>query len=67
MDGPDQKDEKPPAQPMGVGRGGEPQPDAAFDVWLRRNLHQMYDSIAAEPVPPELLRLIEDDRARRRG
>jgi hypothetical protein len=36
-------------------------------LWLKRSLHQMFDTIAAEPIPPDLLRLIEDDRQRRRG
>jgi hypothetical protein len=35
---------------------------AAFDIWLRHGLHQMFDPVAAEPVPEELLRLIEADR-----
>ena len=34
----------------------------AFDIWLQRGLHQLYDDIAQEPVPEELLRLIEEDR-----
>ncbi len=37
-------------------------PEAAFDLWLNRSLHQMFDDVAQEPVPDELLRLIEDDR-----
>jgi len=53
------------------GSGGDPdeggKADVAFDLWLKRSLHQMYDAIASEPIPPELLRMIEDDRARRRG
>lgn len=36
--------------------------DAAFDLWLQRGLHAMYDGIAKEPIPQELLRLIEQDR-----
>ena len=36
--------------------------ERAFDVWLQRGLHQMYDSVAREPVPEALLRLIEGDR-----
>jgi hypothetical protein len=39
----------------------------AFDIWLRRSLHRLYDDAAREPVPPELLRLIEEDRLRRRS
>jgi hypothetical protein len=37
-------------------------PDRAFDVWLDRGLHSMFDSVASEPIPDELLRLIEEDR-----
>ncbi|MBO1073101.1 NepR family anti-sigma factor [Roseomonas marmotae] len=39
-------------------------PDAAFDLWLQRGLHAMYDDIAREPIPEELLRLIEQDRTK---
>ena len=35
--------------------------DAAFDVWLNRGLHEMFDNVANEPIADELLRLIEDD------
>ena len=36
--------------------------EAAFDLWLQRGLHQLFDSVANEPVPEDLLRLIEEDR-----
>lgn len=36
--------------------------DAAFDLWLNRGLHQLFDGVAKEPIPPELLRLIESHR-----
>jgi len=29
-----------------------------FDDWLQRQLHDMYDSIAMEPLPGDLARLI---------
>jgi hypothetical protein len=48
----------PPPDEGPEGCGG-----SAFDLWLRRGLHQLFDDIANEPVPEELLRLIEDDRA----
>jgi hypothetical protein len=32
----------------------------ALDLWLRRGLHSLYSAVAAEPIPPALLRLIED-------
>lgn len=35
---------------------------AAFEVWLNRGLHQLYDGVAQEPIPEELLKLIEEDR-----
>ncbi len=38
--------------------------DAAFDLWLQRSLHQLYDQVAKEPIPEELLRLIEQDRGK---
>lgn len=48
----------PPAGGGPEGHGG-----SAFDLWLRRGLHQLFDKVAKEPVPEELLRLIEGDRA----
>ena len=36
--------------------------DAAFDIWLNRCLHRMFDQVANEPIPDELLKLIEEDR-----
>ncbi len=38
--------------------------DAAFDVWLQKGLHDIFDNVANEPIPDELLRLIEEDRKR---
>ena len=32
-----------------------------FDMWLQKQLHAMYDEIAAEPVPSDLLNLIDKD------
>jgi hypothetical protein len=45
-----------------AGAKAKPKPDAAFELWLQRGLHQMYDDVANEPIPDELLRLIEEDR-----
>lgn len=36
--------------------------DSAFDLWLQRGLHKMFDDVANEPVPDDLRKLIEDDR-----
>jgi hypothetical protein len=50
------------------GRAGDPardkmKPPAArpFDMWLQKQLHAMYDEIASEPLPDDLLDLIEHD------
>ncbi len=43
------------------GRKGR-KSEAAFDVWLQKGLHEIYDKVASEPIPDELLRLIEEDR-----
>jgi hypothetical protein len=52
-----------PAMTSKPGRAGKAAlPNAAFDIWLRRGLHQIFDDVAREPIPPELLRLIEQDR-----
>ena len=32
-----------------------------FDLWLQKQLHAMYDEIAAEPLPDDLVGLIERD------
>lgn len=41
----------------------QPRPvDVAFDVWLQRGLHQLYDDVAREPIPDELLKLIQENR-----
>ncbi len=32
-----------------------------FDMWLHKQLHAMYDEIAAEPLPDDLINLIERD------
>jgi len=50
---------KPKQQPL---RKRSRPSDAAFDVWLQRGLHALYDEVAREPIPDELLKLIEEDR-----
>ena len=47
------------------GSKGKRKGDSAFDLWLQRGLHEMFDDIAGEPVPEELRKLIEDDRIER--
>jgi Protein of unknown function (DUF2934) len=36
-----------------------PTPTDAFDLWLSRDLHRLYSTVAAEPIPPDLLRLLD--------
>jgi hypothetical protein len=36
--------------------------DAAFDIWLQRGLREVYGEVAEEPIPPEILALIENSR-----
>jgi hypothetical protein len=43
-------------------KGRKAGPDAAFDLWLQRGLQQVFDNVAREPVPAEILALIEDSR-----
>jgi hypothetical protein len=55
--------EKTPRKVHGDGRGRsagqtERAANAAFDLWLERKLHDMFDSVAAEPLPEDLLRVI---------
>lgn len=49
-------------KPAGSSAGKSRPADAAFDVWLNRGLHQMFDDVVREPIPEALLRLIEEDR-----
>lgn len=47
---------RPRKQPSHASREERP-----FDVWLNRQLHAMYDDIAHEPLPQDVLDLIERD------
>ncbi len=66
--GPESENETDPAPTAGAPEPDdfwmERKPDP-FELWLRRGLHEAFDAIAAEPVPEDLLRLIEEDRAER--
>lgn len=33
-----------------------------FSLFIERGLHEMYDAVMNEPIPEELLKLIEDGR-----
>ena len=47
---------KPVVQPKHGSRA-----ETAFDVWLNRSLHQLFDDVANEPIPDELLKLLQED------
>ena len=47
---------------MNPGRHRNSTPEAAFDLWLQRGLQDLFDDVAKEPIPPELLALIEKDQ-----
>lgn len=36
--------------------------DKAFDIWLKQGLHKIFDDVAREPIPSDLLKLIEEHR-----
>ena len=36
-----------------------------LDLWLRQSLQEAFDPTLEEPVPEDILRLIEEDRAER--
>lgn len=44
-------------------RPAKPEADRPFDLWLQKQLHAMYDEIASEPLPGDLLKLIDSDAA----
>lgn len=57
-------DDKPPKKKSSdaMGRGKTKSPaERPFDMWLQKQLHAMYDEIAAEPLPDDLVNLIERD------
>lgn len=64
MDEPDDKKPSDDVMPAcdKVSAGKRRVPEAAFDLWLKRGLHELYDEVANEAIPAELLRLIEQDR-----
>jgi len=45
-----------------MARGkSKPSTERPFDMWLQKQLHAMYDEITAEPLPDDLLNLIDRD------
>ena len=51
-----------PRETKSKARPDDPAKPEAFDLWLKRGLHQIYDDIANEPIPDELRKLIEGER-----
>ncbi|UYN93292.1 MAG: hypothetical protein KIT25_14625 [Enhydrobacter sp.] len=54
-------DSKPSGKNPTARDKGRPPGQRPFDKWLQKQLHAMYDEIASEPLPDELLNLIESD------
>jgi hypothetical protein len=57
-------DDKPPKKKSSdvTGRGKtKSAEERPFDMWLQKQLHAMYDEITAEPLPDDLVNLIERD------
>ena len=55
-----------PGLKAGDGRSAKtakPSAERPFDMWLQKQLHAMYDEIASEPLPNDLLNLIDHDAA----
>ncbi len=50
--------DKAKAQSTADGSGNKMNP--AFDSWLEDKLHNMFDSVASEPLPPDLLKLLDE-------
>jgi hypothetical protein len=44
-------------------RAAKASAERPFDMWLQKQLHAMYDEIASEPLPNDLLNLIDHDAA----
>lgn len=62
------RDKKAKRRPVAKSTSAEPAADAAdqaFDKWLHGRLHGLYDDVADQPLPPDLLRMIEEDRKAR--
>jgi len=38
----------------------KPQSDAVFDGWLTHHLSRLYDPVVREPIPADLLKLLEE-------
>ncbi len=57
----DNKSQKDRADPPAREKNMKAPAERPFDMWLHKQLHAMYDEIAAEPLPDDLINLIEND------
>lgn len=44
--------------PSGAALRTVPPTDPIFDRWLQRKLHELFDAVAHEPIPDDLIQLI---------
>ena len=56
-------DDKPEEGRAASARSKPRSTERPFDMWLHKQLHAMYDEIASEPLPDDLLNLIDKDAA----
>jgi len=61
----DNKPEKNRAAPPAREKNMKEPAERPFDMWLHKQLHAMYDEIAAEPLPDDLINLIENDAGKK--
>jgi hypothetical protein len=54
-------EEKPSGNKPRVDPASARMKERPFDLWLHKQLHAMYDEIASEPLPDDLLDLIDRD------
>jgi hypothetical protein len=61
-----QRRSKPGEAPRAKMKAAAPSSERPFDLWLQKQLHAMYDEIASEPLPSDLLDMIETDAKRKK-
>jgi len=61
----DNKSQNDRAAPSAREKNMKAPAERPFDMWLHKQLHAMYDEIAAEPLPENLINLIERDAGKK--
>ena len=63
---PTKNEPRPPSPAKAGAEKDNVKSNPAFDAWLENKLHTMFDAVAAEPLPPDLVKLLEqlDDKTR---